>query len=142
MEDKTMLRSLAAVVLLSSSLSAADPSPVLQVVRLKPGEMKSVELALGKTGAEFRPKGRSGRDFLDLNVVTTIEGGGGVKETPVRGDGRYLVTPDFTVVWSQDKPELEFHAGKDMKKGTTDLRIVYRSFGSGEHVGGFRIVVE
>jgi hypothetical protein len=128
-------------------LLGAEPSPALQVVRLKPGEMKSVELALDKPGIQFRPKGVSGRDFLDVNVITVVDGG--IKETPVKKEvkdnhftGRYPVTDDFTVVWSKEKPELEFHAGKDMKKGTTDLRIVYRSFGGGDHVAGFRVIVE
>ena len=143
-EKITMLSSLVAVALLTP---AADPSPVLQVVRVKPGEMKSVELALGKSGINFRPKGVSGRDFLDLSVVTVVDGV--VKETEISKEskgssftGRYLVTPDFTVVWSKDKPELEFHAGKDMKKGTTDLRIVYRSFGGGDFIAGFLVIVE
>jgi hypothetical protein len=107
---------------------------------VKPGETKSVELALGKPGYEFRPKGRSARDFLDVSVLT--QGVTEVKETPVKvkDNSRYEVTPDFTVVWSTDKPEVEFHAG--MKKGTTDLRIVYRSFGGGDHVAGFRVIVE
>jgi hypothetical protein len=137
-----MLSSLVAVALLAP---AADP--VHQVIRLKPGEMKSVELALGKPGIQFRSKGVSGRDFLDVNVITAVDGG--IKETAIRGEvkgnhftGRYLVTDDFIVVWSKEKPELEFHAGKEMKKGTTDLRIVYRSFGGGDHVAGFRVVVE
>jgi hypothetical protein len=141
-----MLRSLAIVVLLTSCLSAADPSPVLQVVRVKAGEMKSVEMALGKPGAEFRPQGRHGRDGITLSVLTAVEGGE-VKETQVKAEvkdnqftGRYLVTDDFTVVWSKEKPELEFHA--EMKKGTTDLRIVYQSFGGGDHVAGFRVIVE
>jgi hypothetical protein len=140
-----MLRSIAVLLLAAPCLSAADPSPILQVVRLKPGETKSVELALKLV--QFRPKGRSGRDFLDLNVTTVVNGE--IKETPVAGEvngilftGRYLVTPDFTMVWSRDKPELEFHAGVDMKKGMTDLRIIYRSFGGGDHVAGFRIIVE
>jgi hypothetical protein len=143
-----MLRSLAIVGLLTPCLLGADPSPVLQVVRVKPGEMKSVEMALGKPGAEFRPQGRHGRDGITVSGLMPVEGGG-IKETPVQGEvkenhftGRYLVTDDFTVVWSKEKPELEFHAGKDMKKGTTDLRIVYQSFGGGEHVAGFRVIVE
>ena len=134
-----MLRSFAVVVLLCPCLSAADPMPALQVIRVKPGEMKSVELALGKPGYEFRPKSRSARDFLDVSLLTTT--GFEVKETPVKvkDNSRYEVTPDLTVIWSKDKPELEFHA---MKKGTTDLKIVYRTFGGGDHVAGFRVIVE
>jgi len=137
-----MLRSLAIVVLFASGVSAADP--ILQVVRVKPGEVKSVEVAIGKPGCEFRPHGKRGRDFLDLNALTPGATAFEIKETPVKvkDNSRYEVTPDFTVVWSTDKPELEFHAGKEMKKGTTDLRIVYRSFGGGEHIGGFRMIVE
>jgi hypothetical protein len=139
-----MLRSLAVVVLLTTGVSAAEPMPALQVIRVKPGETKSVELALGRPGYEFRPKGRSARDFLDVSVLTPGVTGFEVKETPVKvkDNNRYEVTPDFTVVWSTDKPELEFHPGKDTKKGTTDLRIVYRSFGGGDHVAGFRVIVE
>jgi hypothetical protein len=134
-----MFRSLAIVVLFTSGVSAGEPMPALQVIRVKAGEMKSVELALGKPGYEFRPKGKSGRDFLDVSVLTTT--GFEVKETPVKvkDNSRYEVTPDLTVIWSKDKPELEFHA---MKKGTTDLKIVYRTFGGGDHVAGFRVIVE
>jgi hypothetical protein len=116
--------------------------PAFQVIRIKPGETKSVELALGKPGYEFRPQGRSGRDFLYVSVLT--QGATEVKETPlkVKDNSRYEVTPDFTVVWSTDKPEVEFHAAKEMKKGTTDLRIMYRTFGGGDHVAGFRVIVE
>ena len=134
-----MLRSLAVVALLTTGVSAAEP--MLQVVRVKPGEKKSVELALRRPGQEFPPQGKLGRSFLDLSVLTP--GDNDVKETPVKVKGnRYDVTPDFTVVWSTDKPELEFHAGKDMKKSTTDLRIVYRRMGGGEHVAEFRVIVE
>jgi hypothetical protein len=135
-----MLRSLAVVVLLATGVSAADPA--LYVVRVKPGETKSVELALRRPGQEFPPQGKLGRSFLDLSVLTP--GDNDVKETPVKvkDNNRYDVTPDFTVVWSTDKPELEFHAGRDMKKGATDLRIVYRRMGGGEHVAEFRVIVE
>src|ERR1700723_2359006 len=100
-----MLRSLAVVVLFASSASAADPA--LYVVRVKPGETKSVELALRRQ--EFPPQGKLGRSFLDLSVLTP--GDNDVKEMPVKvkDNNRYDVTPDFTVVWSRDKPELEFH---------------------------------
>ena len=134
-----MLRSLAVVVLLTTGVSAADP--VLHVVRVKPGETKSVELALRKPGQEFPPQGKLARSFLELSVLS---GDTDVKETPVKvkDNHRYEVTPDFTVVWSTDKPELEFHAGKEMKKGTTDLRIVYRRMGAGDNVAEFRVIVE
>lgn len=140
------LKSLSVAVLLAFCVTtkAEDPKPVLQVIRLKQGESKTVELAL--SGAKFQPVSYTSRDSLELSVLPPEREG---KPTIIpreskdnRFTGRYLVSPDFTFVWSKEKPELEFQAGKDMKKGTTDLKIYYHSFGGGNHIIGFRVIVE
>ena len=139
------LAALTFVILVAGlSLAADEARPVLSVIRLKPGQSKSIEVAISR--AEFRPANKSGRDFLEINTIAhDME----YKKTKVppetdnnRFTGRYLVTPELIVVWSKDKPELEFHAGKDAKKGGTDIQFYYRSFGGGTHAGGFRVVVE
>ena len=65
------------------------PSPILQVVRLKPGESKRVELALPFGGVGFRPGGASGRDFLYLETLPKAEGGARTaKGKPIEHDDK------------------------------------------------------
>lgn len=120
------------------------PSPILQVVRLKPGESKRVELALPFGGVGFRPGGASGRDFLYLETLPKAEGGARTaKGKPIEHDDKKAF--DLTGVrlaWVADRPEFEFRADEGAKAGTTDVKARYESFGGGSFTSGYRVVVE
>jgi hypothetical protein len=124
---------------------AKEPSPVLQVVRLKAGETRRVELALPFGGVEFRTGGRTGRDFLYLETLPKATGGAQTaKGTSIKHDDKYVfeVGPGVKVGWVEDRPEIEFRAEEGAKAGTRDVKLRYESFGGGTFVGGFRVIVE
>jgi hypothetical protein len=128
----------------AAAQEAKSPGVVLQVVRLKPGEAKRVELALPYGVVDFRPSGRSGRDFFSVAILPAAKGGLTAKGEPVKADkkGLFRLPPAVELVWVEDRPEVEFRAGKDAKAGAIDVRVLYESFGGGDYVGGFRVVVE
>lgn len=116
------------------------PQPVLQVVRLKPGESRALELAL--PAGEFRPWGKSGRD--GLGVARFPRPGEKVEYVRPTEQGGYDLGDGLSVVWEKGRPGITVRAAKDAKPGTTDVRVTYTQFtvGSGEHLFGLRVVVE
>ncbi len=127
---------------LSAGAQEQNPQLVLQIVRLRPGETKFIELAL--PGAEFRLAGRSGRDLLYVHLFPKPGGNG--EFTPVEHEGEetepYHVAPGLELRWSREKPGVELRAGKDARSGTIDLRVTYASFaGGGSHFAGLRVVI-
>ena len=121
-----------------------SPGLVLQVVRLKPGEAKRVELALPYEMTPIRPSGKSGRDSLFVNILLDARGGSTAKGEPVKNDGKgvFRLPAGVELVWVEDRPEVEFRAGENAKHAATNVRLRYESFGGGDFVIGFRVVVE
>jgi hypothetical protein len=144
---------LALLLSLPATVPAGDQSELLlQVIRLKPGETRAVELATADArdqGAcgQFRPFGNH-RYSLGVEVLPGRLSG--KKPTPVKAEskegrptGRYVVSADFVVVWAADRPAVEFQAGKAAGPSTTDLRLAFDGIRvPGEFVAGFRVVVE
>ncbi len=134
--------------LLTASASADDgqfTGPVLQVIRLKPGESKRIELALPFGRVQFRPGGASGRTFLYLETLPMAEGG----VVPAKGKSInhdvnkvYELTTGVRLAWVADRPEIEVRADAGAKSGTTDVKLRYETFGGGTYVSGYRVVVE
>jgi len=126
---------------LSAGAQEQNPQLVLQVVRLKPGETKAIELAL--PDRDFRLAGRSGRDLFYVHLFPKPGGNG--EFTPVEHQGEetepYHLAPGLELKWGQEQPGVELRAGKDAKAGTIDLRVTYASFAGGRHVAGFRVVI-
>jgi len=117
---------------------------LLQVVHLKPGESKRVELALPYEMAPIRPSGKSGRDSLFVNIVLDAKSSSTAKGEPVKsvGNGIFRLPAGVELVWVEDRPEIEFRAEKSAKAAATNLRVRYQSFAGGDFVIGFRVVVE
>jgi hypothetical protein len=128
----------------AAAQEARSAEVLLHVVRLKPGEAKRVELALPYGVVGFKPSGASGRDLMSVEVLPAAKGALTAKGTPVKRAkrGLYRLAPGVELVWVADRPEIEFRAGKDAKAGAIDVRVRYESFGGGEFVGGFRVIVE
>lgn len=135
---------IATVIGLSASVGPvlADeewPRTLLQVIRLKPGEEKTFELALpvGDVHANI------GRDTLQVSRIT--KDGRNVKTEPVlrNAKGVYDLGGGLTVAWDQEKPGVSVGAAKGANSGTTDLQLDYRQFtiGTGQHLLGFRVIV-
>jgi hypothetical protein len=119
--------------------------PLLQVVRLKPGESKRVELALPYGGVEFRPREKSGRDFLYLETIPKAEGGAQTaKGKSIEHDEKFVfeLAPGVRLAWIRDRPEIELRAEPNAAEGTSDVKLRYESFGGGTYVSGFRVIVE
>jgi len=122
-------------------------SLALQVVPLKPGESKFIEIALPIE--EFRPAGRSGRS--DLAVDRFPDAGKGGEFEPLKlgkavgsehfKAGLYRVADGVNVNWSNDKPGVVFSASANAKPGQNTIRVRYQNFGGNEHAIGFRIVI-
>jgi hypothetical protein len=121
-----------------------SPRLLLQVIRLKPGEAKRVELALPYDGTAIRPSGKSGRDSLFVYVFWRQARDGAVKEEPVKDDGKgvFRLPAGVEVVWVKDRAEVELRAGANARAVATDVRVVYQSFGGGPFVSPFRVIVE
>ncbi len=146
------LQVLAAVAMFGASMAlsakAADPavpSPVLQVIRLKPGESKRIELALPFGGVDFRPAGKSGRDFMYVETLPKATGGSPTaKGNPIKQDEKksFELSPGVRLTWVADRPEIDFRAGDAAKAGTTDIKVQYQAFGGGNFFGGYRVIVE
>jgi hypothetical protein len=120
------------------------PGLLLQVVCLKPGEAKRVELALPYEMAPIRPSGKSGRDSLFVNILLDAKGGSTAKGEPVKNEGKgvFRLPDGVELVWVEDRPEVEFRAGDSAKTTATNVRVRYESFAGGDFVIGFRVVVE
>src|SRR5262245_37636784 len=107
----------------------ADPRLMLHVVRLKQGETKTLEFALGSNG--FRTGGKCGRDGILVAVLPTPDKDG---KTRIEKWSQLSVfeLPNLKVEWVKDRPALSFTAasGKCVTPGTYDLRIRYQPFGA------------
>ena len=121
-----------------------SPGLVLQVVRLKPGEAKRVELALPYEMTPIRPSGKSGRDSLFVNILVDAKGSSTATGESVKNDGKgvFRLPAGVELVWVDDRPEIAFRADENAKAVATNLRVRYASFGGGDSVIGFRVVVE
>jgi hypothetical protein len=130
----------------AAGAAPADAQLVLGVVRLHPGYVHRIELALPNK-LIFKTSAQPGRDFLQ---VALLPNGDNVKtRTLVKPAGtagwmahRYDLTPDLWIYWLGDMYGIEIHVGENAKPGTTDLEIAYHVFGPGRFSGGYQIVVE
>jgi len=121
-----------------------DPRMMLHVVRLKPGETKTLEFAL--VNHDFRMGGKSGRDGIMVAVLPKPDKDG---KTRLEKWSRLLVfeLPNLKVEWVKDRPAISFTAasGKCVTPGTYDLRILYQAFGALRHqrpIADIRVVRE
>jgi hypothetical protein len=107
----------------------ADPRMMLHVVRLKPGETKTLEFAL--VNHDFRAGGKSGRDGI---LVAVLQKPGIDGKTKIEKWSRLLVfdeVPNLKLDWVKDRPAISFIAsGKCVTPVTYDLRIRYQPFGA------------
>jgi hypothetical protein len=141
MHGSCLLAIVPVILLFSASAAHSEeewPKAVLQVIRLKPGEVRDFEL--GVLLGEFKLQGKGGRD--SLYVERFVDGKpeyvrpNAMRESEL-GDG-------LSVLWKNDKPGITLRAAKDAKPGTTDMRITYQQFiaGSGKNILGLRVVVQ
>jgi hypothetical protein len=88
--------------------AAQEPaSPILQVIRLKPGESRFIELA---TDDGFRPAAKSGRSTFVVHLLSTVKDG---KPKPVFAE-QPSAGEDFKAAAHKiaDGVELRWHADK------------------------------
>lgn len=128
-----------------SALHGEDewPRPVLQVVRLKPGENIDFEMAVPV--GEFKLQGKSGRDWIIVNRLLKDKFEMVTFENVQPNDkGVFELGDGLSMAWGSDKPGVSLRTTKDAKPGTTDLRITYRQFtaGSGKNIMGVRVVIQ
>jgi hypothetical protein len=137
------LCALAMLAMMPAAVVSGERPPriVLQVIRLKAGDTRTLELAL--PDHDFRFFGKSGRDLLSIEVILPWDS----KEKPMpqsllTQDGRCMATKNLAVVWAGDRHGIALQAMKDAGPGTTDLKLTYHAFGGGPYVAGFRVVIE
>jgi hypothetical protein len=145
-----LILSVAAIASALAGFAAADeaaPRLALQVVRLKPGESKFVEVAL--PSEDFRPAGRSGRSDLAVDRFPAPGQGGAYVPVELRKTagkefwkaGPHRLANGVEVCWSEDRPGVLFRSGKAAQPGHHDIRVRYTNFGGKEHMLGFRVVI-
>jgi hypothetical protein len=125
---------------------AQEPAPLLlQVIHLKPGESRFIELAFGEG---FRPAGQSGRSDLFVHLLSTLENG---KPKPVAAEkavegehfkaAPHKIADGVELRWSANKPGIELRADTAAPASTCDVRVTYNNFGGKGHVAAWRVVV-
>lgn len=124
----------------------ADPQTLLEVVRLHPGDVRRLELALpDKLSVKS-----SGQPVRASFQAVLLPNGGTVKSrTPVKPAGaegwsavRYDLGPGLWIYWLGEPYGIEIHVRESAKPDTTDLEIACQLSGPGKFSGGYRIVVE
>lgn len=139
---------LAVALACNASAQPGDhPMALLEVVRLKPAESRTIELALPY--GKVRSAEGSGRSDLTLYHYPARPGeaavliplgkavdGGNFKAAP------RTVAEGLTMRWCPDDPCLEIAAGPTAAPGTNDVLVTYANFGfEGTHHLGLRLVV-
>src|SRR5262245_49455009 len=125
---------------------AQEPAPLLlQIIRLKPGESRFIELAAADG---FRPAGKSGRSDLHVHLLSILENGkpkSVFPEKPRAGEefkaASHKIADGVELRWSADKPGIELRADAAAAASTCDVRVTYWNFGGKGHVAGWRVVV-
>jgi hypothetical protein len=138
--------SVAIVVGMGSAGVAQEPERLLlQVVRLKPGESRFIEL--GVAGG-FRPAAKSGRSDLSVHLLSTLEDGKPkpvVAEKATAGEhfkaAPHRIREGVELRWSAEKPGIEFRVDPSAPAGACDVRVGYYNFGSKEHAAAFQVIV-
>ena len=136
---------------LASSSFAAEQEvtkSLLQVIRLKAGEHRFIEVALPH--GEFRPAGKSGRSDFAVQLFPGPPDGKFipiVQDKPTESEffkaTPYRIAEGVTLRWSENKPGIELQASQNAPLGTQDIRVTYTNFGfEGPHAIGFRIIIE
>lgn len=127
-------------IMLTSSGSNAAEEPFVVVVRLKPGESKTVEVA---------PPNAKGADNGTLNPIGTGRDGATVsmgreagKLEDVKPTDKGVYSSDgLDLIWPRGKPQIEFKAAKDAAPETRLVRCRYRAFGQGNYTIGFQVII-
>jgi hypothetical protein len=138
--------SVAIVVAIGSVGVAQEPERLLlQVVRLKPGETRFIELGIA---GGFRPAAKSGRSDLAVHLLSTLEEG---KPKPVAAEkavagehfkaAPHRIREGVELRWSAEKPGIEIRVDPSAPAGACDVRISYYNFGSKEHAAAFQVIV-
>jgi hypothetical protein len=132
----------------SPGTPAAGPEPAraLVVVRLRPGDERYVEVALPV--GQFRPAGQSVRSMLSVSLFPE-KPGGEFRPVPLGRPtgqehfkaGPHRVAGGVDLRWSAGRPGVEFHADRDARAVTQDVRVTYSNFGGKDHAVDFRVVV-
>jgi hypothetical protein len=142
-----------AIALVAAHAAAADDKratqPLIEVLRLRPGEYQRVALAL-PPGLKHQFQGHNAtRDRFE---VTRLPDGKDVKEpTPVKptyregkNTGSYPVSRDVYVYWSAEPGQVRIGVESKAKPGTTvEVELRYQVFGVlAPFVAVYRVVVE
>ena len=124
------------------------PQLILQVIRLKPGEGRDVELDLpsgrfmwGRTDLHFRLLAKPA-DGADL-VFNKAEPGERIEPVGAGDSLEYKLADGLSVIWQPARREiLSFRAGQGAAAGTTDLGVTHLLCLGNAHFVGFRVVVQ
>ena len=119
-----------------------SPGLLVQVVR-PAGEARRVELGAPPRERAHPAERKERSGLLFVNIVLT-QGSTTAKGEPVKNDGKgvFRLPAGVELVWAADRPELEFRVGENAKASATNVRVRYESFGGGDFVIGYRVVVE
>jgi hypothetical protein len=131
---------------MGSAAVAQEPERLLlQVIRLKPGESRFIELGIA---GGFRPAAKSGRSDLAVHLLSTLEDGNPKRvpaEKAVAGEhfkaAPHRIREGVELLWSAEKPGIEIRVDPSAPAGACDVRISYYNFGSKEHAAAFQVIV-
>jgi hypothetical protein len=118
------------------------PQPILQVVSLKPGETRMIDLAF--PGGDFPLRHPPSRQYLYAERIPPLDAG--EKPEPMHPDdtGACPLGDGVTLVWERERHGISFRAAPDAKPGSVEVRVSYFLFtaGTGELFTGFRVVIQ